>query len=138
VVRDVYALFAGSRDGITPAAIGDPVEAVPAAVADLIRMVWREYAKFTPPELVEMTHREPAWAEARAGLPDDAKSSNLLSPDTMRAYFAGVARRAATPSEYPTPDPVEVWQADLKFERTGGKGIPMAEAMRRAKAARAG
>lgn len=38
--------------------------------------------------------------------------------------------------EFPIPDPADVEEADRQFESSGGKGVPMAEAMRRAKAAR--
>lgn len=136
VVRDVYEQFVGTRDAVTPAAIGEPTEPISETVAGLLRMVWREYAKYTPEELVEMKHREPAWTEARAGLPGDAQSSNPLSAKTMTAFFAEVARKAVPASRFPALDPAEVWRADFEFERGGGRGVPAAEAMRRAKAAR--
>lgn len=34
-----------------------------------------------------MTHREPPWLEARAGLPTDAPSNAIISKLTMKAYF---------------------------------------------------
>ena len=34
-----------------------------------------------------MTHREPPWLEARAGLPADAPSNAIISKQTMKAYF---------------------------------------------------
>lgn len=99
-------------------------------------MIWREYAKFTPAELVKMTHDEPAWKEARIGVDPDESSSNVLSAETMKVFFTDVARKAVPKSKYPMPDPVEVWQADLQYERSGGRGVPLEEVMRRAKAAR--
>ena len=136
VVADVYRMFSGKRDGITPAEAGEPSEPIPETVAELLRMVWREYAKFTPSDLVTMTHQEPAWKDARAGLEPEARSSNVLSADTMKGFFAEAARKAVPASKYPMPDPAEVWQADLEFERSGGRGVPLADAIRRAKAAR--
>ncbi len=137
VVRDVYDLFARSREGITPAMIGEPSASLSTTTADLLLMVWRECARLTPLELADKTHREPAWAEKRVGLPPDARSDAELSLDTMRAYFAAEAKKlAAADGQFPPLDPAGVWQADRQLERSGGRGIPAAEAMRRAKAAR--
>lgn len=136
VVKDVHQQFAGKRHGITPEEAGEPSEAISATVTDLIEMIWREYAKFTPAELVKMTHDEPAWKEARVGVDPDESSSNVLSAETMKVFFTDVARKAVPKSKYPMPDPVEVWQADLQYERSGGRGVPLEEIMRRAKAAR--
>jgi len=136
VVPDVYRMFPGKRDGITPDEAGEPSGPMPETVAELLRMVWRQYAQYTPAELVTMTHEEPAWKDARAGLEPDAKSSNVLSADTMKAFFAEVVRKAVPASKYPMPDPAEVWQAELQLERTGWKGTPMDDVFRDLKARR--
>lgn len=136
VVDDVYRQFAGRREPILPDQAGEPSEPLPEHVRALVRMVWQEYAKYTPGELVDQTHAEPAWADARAGLPADAHSSAELSHDTMRAFFRTLVRSRVPAGEAWHPDPVEVWEADAEFDRTGGRGTPMAEVIRRAKAAR--
>lgn len=130
VVADVYERFKGTRDGITPDRAGDAGAALPPAAAALIEMVWREYACYTPGQLVEMTHREPAWQEARRGLPPDAKSSAPLSPGTMADYFRALARKRAehaTRPGFPPLDPAAVWKAEEEIERTGAAGTPAAE-----------
>ena len=137
VVRDVYSLFAGSRSGITLEDVGEPGVDLPRAVRELLEMVWREYAKFTPGELVVMTHHEPAWVEARSHRSADAKCSTPLSLETMRSFFVaeGQKRLSENPN-FPPLDPAAVWAADRQIELNGGRGIPAAEAIRRAKAAR--
>ena len=136
VVKEVHQQFAGKRHGITPEEAGEPSEAISETVTDLIEMIWREYAKFTPAELVKMTHDEPAWKEARIGVDPDESSSNVLSAETMKVYFTEVARKAVPKSKYPMPDPVEVWQADLQYERHPESATPMDEVFRKLKVSR--
>ena len=136
VVKDVHQQFAGKRDGIHPEEAGEPSEVIPGTVADLIEMIWREYAKYTPAELVKMTHDEPAWKEARVGVEPDSPSSKELSRETMKVFFAEVARKAVPKSDYPMPDPAEVWQADLEYERHPESATPMDEVFRKLKAGR--
>src|SRR5688500_4137992 len=87
VVAEVYEKFQGTRDGITPERAGGVTPSLSSADAALVEMVWREYAKYTPEELCEMTHAEPAWREARGDLPPEAQSSAQLSTETMASYF---------------------------------------------------
>jgi uncharacterized phage-associated protein len=115
VVKDVYQLFAGQRCGITPDVAGEPTAPLTATEAALVRMVWSEYARHTPGELVRMTHEEPAWKEARGDLPPEAHSSAPLSTDTMTRHFSEAARRTARPGF----DPVADWRADEQWERAG-------------------
>lgn len=126
VVAEVYEKFQGTRDGLTPELIGEPTTKLTDAEAALVEMVWREYAKYTPEELCEMTHTEPAWREAWGDLPLDAKSSNKLSPATMESYFREEARKRAsrsTPLGFPVIDPTAAWKAEGELER-GSEGIP--------------
>ena len=53
-----------------------------------IDWVTREYGRFSAVELSKMTHNELPWRAARAGLPDSAPSSNPLSVDIMKTYYA--------------------------------------------------
>jgi uncharacterized phage-associated protein len=130
VVPEVYAQFQGHRDGITPERAGGPAAPLPATEAALVEMVWREYAGYTPGQLVQMTHAEPAWREARGDLAPTAQSSAPLSATTMRAHFQAVARQRAeraTPPGFPALDPAVAWRADEERERTGGAAIPASE-----------
>lgn len=123
VVRDVYDRFRGGRDGITPDRAGPSAGLLSATEAALVETVWREYAGCTPRQLVDMTHDEPAWKEARG-------SAASLSHDTMRAHFGGVLRQKAAQVArpgYPVLDPSAVWRAEEAIERSGGTGTPAAD-----------
>ncbi len=136
VVRSVFSRFQGQKNGITPEAIGGASAELTPIQQELLRMVWREYSQYTPAELVQKTHSEPAWIEARRGLPDTAPCANVLSNDTMKTYFRDALRHAAKASKFPMPDPVEVWMADANCEEANDSGIPLREAIRQAKARR--
>ena len=135
VVRSVYRLYAGSFMPIIPATL-EVVLTLPESIQSLIRMVWGEYSRYTPPELVRRTHEEPAWKQARGGLPDDAYSDVELSLGTMAEYFRGVAREVATVRGYPVPDPVDVWQADEEADWHPERLVPQRDAIALAKASR--
>lgn len=137
VVPDVWQLFAGKRDGITPEQAGEPTVEFPQTVLSLLNMVWREYSRFRPQELVDMTHAEPAWKDARGALPPAAPSNSVLSLETMKQYFSDLARRSVRSGEFPVALPSEVWQADQQFEKGNGRGVPLRDAVRLAKSARA-
>lgn len=134
VVREVYHKFNTVREGIVPELAGDSTTEIPTRESTLIEMVWREYARYTPRQLIAMTHAEPAWREARGNLPPEAKSSTALSLATMTEYFRGLVQKKAKAgrrSGFPVLDPVEVWQAEQDDEHTGGTGVPAAEVFRK-------
>ncbi|VTR96136.1 Putative phage-associated protein OS=Thiomonas sp. CB2 GN=THICB2_210003 PE=4 SV=1: DUF4065 [Gemmata massiliana] len=128
VVVEVYEKFQKTRDGLTPDRVGACAAPLPASDSALVEMVWREYAKYTPEELCDMTHAEPAWVEAWGDLPPDSKSDAVISTKTMEQFFRGLgqqrAARAARPG-YPVLDPVAVWMAEEEHDRSG---IPAASA----------
>src|ERR1700684_750885 len=68
VVVEVYERFKGTRDGITPQRAGEPTQLLSGVEIKLVEMVWQEYSRFTPAQLVHMTHDEPPWREARGDL----------------------------------------------------------------------
>ena len=130
VVVEVYEKFQGTRDGLTPERAGTTTTLLPAAEAALVEMVWREYARYTPEELCEMTHAEPAWLEARRDLPPDAQSSERLAEATMANHFREEAQKRTSrsaPTGLPALDPVAVWKAEYERERTPGAGVPAAD-----------
>ena len=66
VVRSVYEAFPGHASGlIAPQMVDTPLNQLSETEAALVEMVWKEYSHYTPRELVNKTHNEPAWAEAR-------------------------------------------------------------------------
>jgi hypothetical protein len=96
----------------------------------LVESVWQEYSRFTPAQLVRMTHEEPPWKEARGGLPPEAKSQNKLSHETMSRFFreqAAKRGRQAIPLRYPVIDPIMAWQAEDEFERLGRETVDAAD-----------
>ena len=115
VVREVYNQLAGRRTGIAPDELGGPCETMPEHVQQLLEMVWRQYNAYRPHELVEMTHREPAWIEARNGLPADASSSAPLSLETMARHFreqAEALEKERGRYGWALITPQESWQAE--------------------------
>lgn len=53
-----------------------------------LQEVWRVYGKFRAFELERMTHSEDPWRAARGNLPPDASSHELISKESMRAYYS--------------------------------------------------
>ena len=128
VVRDVYDLFKGRSSGVLAEQI--PVTGTPMAItpAALVEMVWREYIRFTPGELVAMTHRETPWREARADLPEGAHSDAVLSHATMREFFtAQAAARMKNKPGFPAITAAEIWAAEEAFELSGRRTTPAAD-----------
>lgn len=89
VVRELYRRHAGKRH-ITHLPDGDPsrVEEHPAA-ADTVTAVLKEYGDFTGQQLVEMTHREQPWRDARRGLRPKEPSGIEILVETLRDYYRG-------------------------------------------------
>lgn len=65
VVVEVYRRFDHMRDPLTPNMMGEPTVMFSETEAKLVETVWQEYSRYTPAQLVTMTHREPPWSEAR-------------------------------------------------------------------------
>lgn len=70
---------------------------LPKRVSDHLDEVMEAYGGFGAWELERMVHREDPWLEARAGLPLDANSNNVISTETMKRYYR--ARLEQDPSE---------------------------------------
>jgi uncharacterized phage-associated protein len=127
VVSDVYQVYkANGWQPIGPADDASPV-VVSDAVASLVQMVWRRYAGFTPRELADMTHKEPAWLEARGSLGADARSNTHLSLETMKVTFLDRAKTLATRSRGVFFDPVTSWADEEAYERSGRHSTPAAD-----------
>ena len=89
VIRELYRRHAGKRR-IEALSDGDPlkVEAQPAA-ADTVTAVLKEYGDFTGPQLVEMTHREQPWRDARRTLRPKQPSRAEIPVEALRDYYQG-------------------------------------------------
>ena len=55
---------------------------------DTVDAVLRSYSKFSGQQLSVLSHRERPWLDARHGLPDGVASNEVLSLDTMQAYYS--------------------------------------------------
>ncbi len=53
-----------------------------------IEDVIRAYGAFTATQLEALSHEESPWIEARTGLDPKAVSRNVISADSMKAYFS--------------------------------------------------
>ena len=125
VVREVYELFAGSSSGILPDEIGAPIETFSDVEIALIQMVWRKYAHLLPRELVNKTHTEPPWREARLDLPATTLSNTPLCLNTMKEFFANEAQRLAIPKPgFAAISAADTWKAEELYERSGRTSIP--------------
>lgn len=91
VVREVYDEYKFYNGGI----IINPV--IRPKLSDKLKKHIGEtleyYGKFGAFALEKMTHEETPWVEARGDLDDHEHSQNIISKDTMKAYFAKLAKR---------------------------------------------
>lgn len=55
-----------------------------------VEYAWRSYGRYSAWRLREMTHIEPPWRDARAGLPDSAKSRAVITDAAMKKFFGGL------------------------------------------------
>lgn len=57
---------------------------------DTIDRVLEHYGDWEPFELREQTHSERPWKDARGNLPDEARSSAVISKDSMGQYYGSL------------------------------------------------
>lgn len=53
-----------------------------------VEWVWSRYNQYSALKLSEMTHREPPWINARAGLPSTADSNKPITIESLRDFFS--------------------------------------------------
>lgn len=83
VERELWAL---QRYGTVPKYSGQ-LDSDAKAIVDA---VLNEYGNTSAADLVVMCHEQP-WDEARAGLPSDARSTQVLRESSIRAYYGNLA-----------------------------------------------
>jgi uncharacterized phage-associated protein len=64
----------------------EPVESI--EVKAHICGVLNSYGKYSATQLERLTHKESPWLEARMGLDPDEPSQNIISKESMRAYYS--------------------------------------------------
>lgn len=97
VVPEVYFDLASfGKAGVEPKQLRDASPGYTTAVLsdddrNFIASVWDVYRKYSAVSLVEMTHNERPWIEARANTPASDQCNEFLSEVTMAAYFKSLA-----------------------------------------------
>lgn len=90
VVKDVYRAYKSYDDKFIPSQ--DVVADLPPLTAAFVASIWDDYKVYSASELVEKTHGEEPWVEARGGLPDYEPSDILMSDGSMREFFSQPSR----------------------------------------------
>lgn len=93
VSRQIYNRFSGSKtlysdihiDDVTDGFDPDSLDADEKSHIDKVLSV---YAKYSGPQLEEMTHRERPWVEARDGYSSWERCETEISEDTMRDCYS--------------------------------------------------
>ena len=88
VVRELYDQHRGQfevRDwpGGNP---GNLCASDRATIDDVLRFYGDKPAQW----LSELTHREQPWLEARSGAPEGSRSTAVITPEAMRAYYGSL------------------------------------------------
>lgn len=85
----VYDLYENHRGDfmVTEWPWGDPAALTPVQ-AETVKAVLDAYGQFSARQLSHLTHSESPWRDARAGLPDTARSSAIISPEALVHYYA--------------------------------------------------
>ena len=57
---------------------------------EIMNGVLHSYGNKSPDFLSKLTHEELPWKEARKGIPDGAKCTNIIDKETMQQYYGGL------------------------------------------------
>ena len=63
--------------------------------AETIKAVLDYYGDKEPHWLIELTHKELPWKEARRGCADGARCNNIISKQSMQSYYGGLIAQNA-------------------------------------------
>ena len=61
-----------------------------AVERDTIKKVLNFYGDKSPQWLIDLTHQEKPWRDARRGIPDGVASSNVIQPQEMGLYYSSL------------------------------------------------
>lgn len=89
VVPEVYFRLAQyERDPIPVTEVrGDPVLDLPEAVRTFLDQIWTKYSAYRTGKLVELTHEQAPWKNARGDIEARQKSETPLSTSDMMEFF---------------------------------------------------
>ena len=83
-----YSMSHNSEDGV----LGKKMD---ATLSDEDKMflgeLWQTYQAYSASKLWQMTHAEAPWENARNGCPPGERSTNEITQDSLKAYFATLA-----------------------------------------------
>jgi len=66
----------------------------------IVRQVVATYGAMSPESLVEITHRDRPWADARAGLDPSAKSDVEISQSSMASFYGALPAAPAEAAQF--------------------------------------
>ncbi len=84
----VYELFDRHRGQFVVGEWAGEPSRLEVAERAIIDRVLGHYGRMSAVELSKLTHDEPPWRQARAGLPDGLRSIAVITPESMRRYYA--------------------------------------------------
>lgn len=89
VVPEVWRRFkVYGQTAIFPLETDDGPSQLSNTDQEFVKSIWDEYKVHSALRLWPLTHGESPWLSARRGLPADVKSSEEISPESLRAFFS--------------------------------------------------
>jgi uncharacterized phage-associated protein len=92
VVPELYERHKGKY---LVSSIGGNPDALTTPEQEAVDKVLEFYGDKSPQWLSDLTHMERPWREARAGLPDGARSNNEISLDIIGEYYSSLPPKTA-------------------------------------------
>jgi uncharacterized phage-associated protein len=86
----VPALFQQHKGRYTVTTVRGDARRVAAGSRGIVDEVLRAYGRFTPGDLIDMTHAEEPWIRARQGLGPLEPASRTIDKSLMREYYSSV------------------------------------------------
>lgn len=106
VAPSVYHACKGAGKQVFAPEVFAGAEPLTADESAFLRAFWDEYRKYGVWQLVDLSHAEAPWKNARGGLPPDARCEAEISADDMDACFSGK----------PMPAPLHAYQSARRRE----------------------
>ena len=108
VSRELYIANKYNPNGVVSAKLpGASVDSLSARQRVVIDRVLDFYGKWGKTRLIDQTHREEPWVEARHGLPDYVGCSEQLKTETIQSYYGRVAMSGVDCPPAPQPSAQE-------------------------------
>lgn len=69
----------------------------PSDIKDHLEEIWSIYGSFTGLELVDLTHKEKLWLDARGNTPNDRSSNNTIIIDSVTTSYISLDHNGKIP-----------------------------------------